>query len=213
MQVGSCLIVEDHPHARDWLVKAATAAFPGATLIEALTIKEAREKIAIEVPEVAMIDLGLPDGNGQTLIHELDVLREKRQLELKIIVSTVMNDDASIFSAIRSGADGYILKEEELSSLTEMLKGIQRGKPPLSPEIATRLLQQFKVNKEYKDPLAPREREILQVLAKGYTVAKAAEMLGITYNTTSSYVRDIYRKLNISSRAEATMEASKRGLV
>ena len=100
-----------------------------------------------------------------------------------------------------------------MGELVGMLQGIYENKPPLSPSIAMRLLSYFKADQDESDPLAPRERQILQLLAKGFTVSRVAEMLGITYNTAASYVRDIYRKLNVSSRAEATLEASKRGLV
>ena len=129
-----------------------------------------------------------------------------------IVVSTVMNDDDSIFTAIKCGADGYILKEESREDLVDMLRGIQQNRPPLSPQIAVRLLGHFR-EKPQDGLLAPREAQVLQLLAKGFTVPKVAEMLGITYNTAAGYVKAIYTKLNINTRAEATLEASRRGLV
>ena len=212
-QLKHCLIVEDHVQAQNWLKQAAKEAFPLAVITAVGSIKEAKAAIEENLPQVALVDLGLPDGSGVTVISLLEMHRSSFNKPITIIVSTVMNDDESIFSAIIAGANGYILKEETLSVLVSMLQGIYEDKPPLSPSIAVRLLDYFKSENTQEDPLAPRERQILQLLAKGYTVAKVAEMLGITYNTTSSYVRDIYRKLNVSSRAEATLEASKRGLV
>ncbi len=209
----NCLIVEDHAQARDWLKQAVNQAFNAANCILVGSVKEGRQVIDTTMPELALIDLGLPDGSGVNLISLLDANRRTFGKDTTIVVSTVMNDDESIFSAIRAGADGYILKEETLEGLVSMLQGIYENKPPLSPTIAMRLLDYFKSDTAQADPLAPRERQILQLLAKGFTVSKVAEMLGITYNTTASYVRDIYRKLNVSSRAEATLEASKRGLV
>ena len=216
-EVRHCLIVEDHAHARRWLRTAVEAAFPGAEIREVDSVADALAAMDAALPDLALVDLRLPDGTGHTLIEALDARRQEQAAGTKIVVSTVMNDDETVFAALRQGADGYVLKEEEQDSLTDMLRGIHEDRPPLSAEIATRLLSHFKQapggDADDEHPLAPRERQILQLLAKGYTVAATAEMLGITYHTASSYVRDIYRKLNITSRAEATLEASRRGLV
>ena len=209
-----CLIVEDHAQAREWLKQALHKAFSlnVADVRAVATIAEGKRAIEQQVPDLALIDLGLPDGSGITLIRVLDEFRAMQGKSTTIIVSTVMNDDESIFTAIRSGADGYLLKEETLENLVGMLQGIREDKPPLSPAIAMRLLTHFRAKPE-DDLLAPRERQVLQLLAKGFTVQRVADMLGITHNTASGYVKDIYRKLNVNSRAEATLEASKRGLV
>ncbi|MCB1645369.1 MAG: response regulator transcription factor [Pseudomonadales bacterium] len=211
-QLQDCLITEDHPQARAWLEKAVKQAFPEASVRTADSVKGALAELRQALPDLALVDLGLLDGSGQDVIRALEAARRQAGAEITIVVSTVMNDDESIFTAIRSGADGYILKEETLDTLVAMLQGIRQNKPPLSASIALRLLNFFRAE-EGDDPLAPRERQVLQLLAKGFTVPRVAEMLGITYNTASSYVRDIYRKLNVTSRAEATLEASKRGLV
>ena len=99
-----------------------------------------------------------------------------------------------------------------------MLAGIHAGLPPLSPSIARELLSVFQDEVAEDEStaetlLTQREREVLTLIAKGYTVARVAEMLGITRNTAAGYVKVIYRKLNISSRAEATLEATRQGLV
>ena len=207
-----CLIVEDHVQARTWLQKALLQAFDTAPPALAGSVAEGISEIDRQLPDLALLDLGLPDGSGTTLIDLLNEKRTKLNVELTIIVSTVMNDDDSIFNAIRAGADGYILKEESLPNLVGMLQGIQEDKPPLSPSIALRLLTHFRA-KPGEEALAPREEQILQLLAKGFTVPKVAEMLEIKPNTAASYVKEIYRKLKINSRAEATLEASRRGLV
>ena len=175
-----CLIVEDHVQARIWLERAVRQAFHSVTCVLAGTVKDGKEALDAAIPDIALIDLGLPDGNGVTLISLLDAERKVRKTKTTIIVSTVMNDDESIFSAIRAGADGYILKEESQTNLVVLLRGIHENKPPLSAPIAMRLLDYFKSDSLEGDPLAPRERQILQLLAKGFTVPKVAEMLGIT---------------------------------
>lgn len=208
-----CLILEDHPHARDWLCQATAVAFPDVSVKSCETVAAGTRLIGDELPRYALVDLGLPDGSGLDVIHLLDERRRAEMADVMIVVSTVLNDDASLFNAIRAGADGYILKEETLDGLTGMLRGISEGKPPLSASVARRLLTHFRGDEEPGVQLTPRETEVLQLIAKGFTVKKVAQMLSLTPNTTSGYVKDIYRKLNVSSRAEATLEASKRGLV
>ena len=210
-QPESCLIVEDHQEARRWLSKAVEMAFDIKPMTAA-TISAAHDQISKTVPELALIDLGLPDGSGRDLITSLANLRHQKNLDTTIVVATVMNDDANVFSAIREGADGYLLKEESQKNLVEMLTGIVDDRPALSPSIAMRLLRHFQTEQN-ESKLTPRERDVLQLIAKGFTVARVAELLDITYNTTAGYVKEIYRKLEVNNRAEATLEASRRGLV
>lgn len=106
-----------------------------------------------------------------------------------------------------------MLKDRSRDALVEMLRGIVDGKPPLSPSIARRLLGHFHDPDAVGCDLTPREREVLTLLAKGLTVSHVGDLLGITSNTASGYVKNVYRKLNVSTRAEATLEAVRRGLV
>lgn len=207
----TCLIVEDHPQAQEWLARAVKEAFHTTAEI-CDTVEAANRLLKLRLPDVALIDLGLPDGHGQEVIRTLAKMRQHSTKEVTIVVSTVMNDDESIFSALRAGATGYILKDESQSALIDMLQGIKNGKPPLSPAIAARLLEFFQ-DESTTEPLSPRETEALELLAKGFTVPRVGELMGITKSTAQSYVKDIYRKLDVSSRAEATQVAVKKGLV
>lgn len=231
------LIVEDLPDARDWLIAAMGEAFPGIEIETAATLAEARVRAASRLPQVALIDIGLPDGFGIDLIDELNC----NHPEVLSVVTSVFDDDTHLFSALGAGASGYLLKDQSREDLTGMLQRIVEGEPPLSPAIARRLLGFFgpresgdglraevpgmspgeaprgqrDVSFDESDGthLTSRERDVLGLIAKGYTTAKVAEFLGITHNTASGYVKTIYRKLNISSRAEAALEASRRGIV
>jgi len=207
-----CLVVEDHARARVWLRDALHRAFEGALVSEAASVAQGRAAIAVGLPDLALLDLGLPDGSGLTLVRELAEHRRRAAANITIVVATVLHDDDNVFAAIRAGADGYLLKEETRDELVSMLLGIREQRPPLSPSIARRLLKHFHGEPD-DDGLAPRERQVLQLLAKGFTVQRVADMLGITYHTASGYVKDIYRKLDVNTRAEATLEASRRGLV
>ncbi|MCG6116610.1 MAG: response regulator transcription factor [Aquimonas sp.] len=212
----SALLVDDLAPARDWLREALLAAFPGIAVYEAGSLAEARRVLsALDlVPELALVDLGLPDGSGTRLIEEL----QRGPRPCLCVVSTVFDDDAHVFPALRAGAQGYVLKDLPSQALAEALRGILQGQPPLSPSIARRLLRQFQqppaaVEAPAAEALTPRETEVLQLIAKGYTVQQTANALGLSANTASGYVKDIYRKLSINSRAEATLEATRRGLV
>jgi len=208
--VTTALIVEDHPDARDWLRRAVQTAFPDAHIAVEATVAGGLAQIARSAPNLALIDLELPDGSGIGLIERL----RNQSPDAVIVVSTVFADDQHLFAALRAGASGYVLKDESAAKLSGMLLGIARGEPPLSPGIARRLLDHFhEPSPTDAVALTPREREVLTLLAKGLTVAATAELLGIATNTAAGYAKNIYRKLNVSSRAEATLEATRRGLV
>ena len=204
------LIVEDLPDARDWLIAAMGEAFSGIQIDTAASLADARSRLSSRLPQVALIDIGLPDGSGIDLIDELN----RQHPDVLSVVTSVFDDDTHLFAALGAGASGYLLKDQSREDLTGMLQRIAEGQPPLSPAIARRLLGFFGP-REDRDAtrLTARERDVLGLIAKGYTTAKVAEFLNITRNTASGYVKQIYSKLNISSRAEAALEASRRGIV
>jgi DNA-binding NarL/FixJ family response regulator len=204
------LIVEDLPDARDWLIAAMGEAFPGIEIDTAASLADARSHLSSRLPQVALIDIGLPDGSGIDLIDELN----RQHPDVLSVVTSVFDDDTHLFAALGAGASGYLLKDQSREDLTGMLQRIAEGQPPLSPAIARRLLGFFGP-REDRDAtrLTARERDVLGLIAKGYTTAKVADFLNITRNTASGYVKQIYSKLNISSRAEAALEASRRGIV
>lgn len=211
-QLRSAWIVEDLPQARAWVADALTAAFPGIEIHTADCLALAMRRLDV-APDIALIDLGLPDGSGIQLIEAL----QQRHPDTLCIVSTVFDDDAHLFPALRAGAQGYVLKDQSAETLVDILRGILNGQPPLSPSIARRLLKHFQPPAPVVDPthalLTPRETDVLRLIAKGFTVAQVAQTLALSHHTTAGYVKDIYRKLSISSRAEATLEATRRGLV
>jgi len=210
------LVVDDLPEARSWLCDALAHAFPGIDIRAAGSLQSARDELAREPawrPAIALIDLGLPDGSGTDLITEL----RAGDSRVVTVVTTIFDDDSHLFGALKVGADGYVLKDQSRGQLVDMLAGIHAGQPPLSPSIARKLLQVFQEPKQSAaDPeaqLTSREQEVLTLIAKGYTVGRVAELLGITRNTAAGYVKSIYRKLNVSSRAEATLAAARQGLI
>lgn len=209
------LIVEDQIDSMTWLSTSLSLAFPNIKITGTTTVAEAKKYLEQHTPDIAMIDLGLPDGSGIEVIEKISAKDSKQTLS---IVVSIFDDDKHLFKALQSGAAGYILKEQSQQQLVDMLHAINKGQPPLSPRIAKRLLSFFQdlpLPKEPKDheTLTRRELDVLTLIAKGYTIKKCAELLGITRNTAAGYVKNIYKKLNVSTRAEATIEAQKQGLL
>jgi two-component system, NarL family, nitrate/nitrite response regulator NarL len=186
--------------------------------------------------KLILVDLELPDGNGLELLAELSSYPATK------IVTTLYSDDDHLFPALQHGADGYLLKEDRFEVLVEELQKIVRGQPPLSPAIARRLLTHFRgaggtasaapepglrasnaaaagtrpmaIEKPLDhERLTPRETEVLTFLSKGFTIKEIASLMGIKWFTVNDHIKSIYKKLNVSSRAEAAVLASKQGLV
>lgn len=206
----SALILEDHPHAQDWLAEALGLSFAGIAITRAADCAEARRLLPATRPDLALIDLDLPDGSGVDIVAEI-----ARTLPgCATVVATIFDDDQHVFAALRAGAQGYLLKDQSVDELADMLGRIVDGQPPLSPAIARRLLSHFRTPDGPPDvALTARESAVLAAIARGHTLPEVAQQLGISRHTVSGYVKDIYRKLGIGSRAEATLAAARRGLV
>ncbi len=208
-----CLLIEDQPTTRDWMLGVLESAFPSIDISSVGTLKAANAFLDRHGDGLwlAMIDLGLPDGSGIEIVKRL----QSQFPHVLPVVATIYDDDAHLFDAIAAGARGYVLKDEEASLLVGYLQRIERGEPPLSPSLALRMLSHFRgpANRPADDAgLSPRETEVLTLLARGLTVAEAAKRLKLQPQTVASYVKVIYQKLCVTSRAEATREAIKRGL-
>ncbi len=209
---SSLLIVEDLPETLTWLSAAALAAFPEARQYLAGNAAEARRAFA-QQPSLALLDLGLPDEPGLAVLRDL-----RRALpQCLCVITTIFDDDGHLFSALQLGASGYVLKDQSREQLSQMLRDLLTGQPPLSPSVARRLLSHFQPPRlppePAREPLSGREREVLQLVAKGYSVPEAARALSLSPNTAHTYIKNVYRKLEVSSRAEAVLAASRMGLV
>lgn len=209
------LILEDHEGAQRWLRQVLYDVFPDMAVSGATGLSVANEKLeqleAVgEKLDLALVDLSLPDGTGIDFIHDL----RRRQPDCMSVVITIHDDDRHVFRALRAGAAGYLLKQQSQQELAGRLSGIVNGEPPLSPAIAHRVLATFSHNPEAEyDPMTPREEEVLRLIAKGFTLSKVAETLNVSRHTVAGHVKNIYRKLEISSRAEATQQAIKLGMI
>jgi DNA-binding NarL/FixJ family response regulator len=201
------LIVEDVAETRAWLCEVVGSAFPHAAIREAAHLEAARSLLEKGDFDLALIDIHLPDGSGIDLLREIG----RRSPQTYCVIATVFGDDEHLFEALRAGARGYLLKEQSSEQLIRHLRGITEDQPPLSPSIARRVLQFFRPLE--CDALTPREVDVLSLLARGLRLKDVAAELGISAHTVGDHVKSIYRKLQVGTRAEATLQAVRRGLV
>lgn len=210
-RVTSVLVLEDTAPIRLAVCDAIAAEHELNLVAACETLRQALGYIDdLSAPlDVAIIDLSLPDGHGSDVIARLNKVRPS----CVSLVFTVLADEASIFSALRAGARGYILKDSSPEQLIEAIFHAEIGGAPMSPEVARRVVESFRPRSALVHTgLTPREHEILELLCHGTSYGGVAEMLSIGRGTVHTHVKNIYRKLDVSSKAEATKVAIQRRL-
>jgi len=208
MSINNILIIEDLGPAMHWLTQSVQLAYCDAVISKATNLAQAFDQVQKQTFDLALVDIGLPDGSGLDIV---DYLTQNNKPTL-IVITTIFDDDHHVFSALRKGAKGYILKDKDKDQLAQMLINIELDQLPISAAIANKLLKFFNPQPP-KSNLTKREKDVLILIAKGYKVPKVAELLSIKSSTCYGYVKEIYLKLDINSRAQATMAASKMGLI
>jgi DNA-binding NarL/FixJ family response regulator len=176
------------------------------------SMEEALDKIAFELPDVVLNDIGLPGMSG---IEGIKLLKE-RHPDLRVLMLTVYDDDERIFDAMCAGASGYLLKKTPPARLLESLKEAVAGGAPMSPEVASRVISLFR---EIRPPeradydLTPHETRLLKLFVEGHNYRTAAVELGVSVHTVSFHLRSIYDKLQVHSKSEAVAKAIQNRLV
>ncbi len=208
---GSALVVEDNPETRVWLCSCVVSAFPGLTVHAAANLAEAMSLLGGMQFDLALVDLGLPDGSGMDVIRALHSARA----QCHVVVATIYDDDRNLFAALKSGAKGYILKDQDRGRIVSYLQGIKKDQPAMSAASSQRLINHFnnKADALAQAKLTPREVEVLCLIGKGFSVEDAAGMLQLSTDTVKGYVKTIYNKLGVSNRSEVTLEAIRLGLI
>jgi len=218
------LIVDDDPAVLRPFAAAVGAADDMQMVGLAATLAQGRHLLLNTRPDVMLVDLGLPDGDGTTLIREAARVLP----DCEAMVVTVFGDEAHVLAAIEAGATGYLLKDAAPAEIVEQLRVLKAGGSPISAVIARQMLRRsaawaqsqrggVTADAEPGDPgeaaLSPREREVLQFCAKGYSYEEVAALMAVSRHTVTTFVKRIYRKLQVHSRTEAVYEARKRGWV
>ena len=170
--------------------------------------------LAMFEPQLAVVDLGLPDGDGIDVIAALS----SRQPEIPVLVLTIASAESRILAALRAGARGYLFKED-LGRLRRALDEVSAGEAPMSPGVAKLVLQQLRgapaivAGSEPRGTLTARELEVVGALRGGLSYGEVGDLLGVSTNTIRTYIRSVYDKLQVSSKTEAVLEALRLGLL
>src|SRR5437870_7728927 len=176
------------------------------------SMEEALEKVRFDLPNIMLVDIGLPGMNG---IEGIRLLKESYP-QLLLLMLTIYEDDEMIFDALCAGACGYLLKKTPPARLMESLNEAMSGGAPMSPEVARRVIKLFRQisppdKADYK--LTPHELRLLKLLVEGHNYKTAAVALGVKVTTIAFHMRNIYEKLQVHSKSEAVSKALRNRLV
>jgi len=195
-------IVEDDPKAREILVGWINRAEGLRCVSNHGSGEDALESMPSQKPEIVLMDINLPGMNGPECVRRLKPLLPETQF----MMLTVYEDSDHIFQALQAGATGYLLKQTPRATLIGALREIKIGGSPMTANIARKVVKAFhqvSAPQQSMGELSTRESEVLQLLAKGYLYKEIADTLGISLPTVNTYIRRIYEKLHVRSRAQA----------
>jgi DNA-binding NarL/FixJ family response regulator len=205
-------IIEDQREVRYGLSILINGTAGFCTVGSYRSMEEALRCVENEVPDVILTDIGLPGMSGT----EGTRILKNRYPDIPVIALTVYDDDEEIFNVLCAGASGYLLKETQPARLLESLREVVSGGAPMSPEVARRVVKLFR---EFRPPersnykLTPAENELLKLLVEGHNYKTAGAELGITINTVSFHLRNVYEKLQVHSKTEAVAKALRERIV
>ncbi|MCQ8897629.1 response regulator transcription factor [Limnobacter humi] len=223
-------VVDDDERMLETLTQAIHTHPDLSLLACAHTLAQAYEMLDLHSPNVVLVDLGLPDGNGLELIRYIHANRPG----CESMVFTVFGDESHVIASIEAGATGYLTKDTRTEDIVSRLLQLHAGGSPISPVIARRLLTRFRAlqpdaapdnSPRLADakhsqapatlvtPLSDREMQVLEMVAKGFMQSEIADLMQVSINTVSTYIKRIYRKLAVNSRTSAVHRASELGLI
>lgn len=220
-------LLEDDPLLRSGLARLVEGAAGFELAGDAGTVAQGLAALAAlpRMPDLVLVDLGMPDGSG------LEVVRAVRQgSDARILIFTVFGDQTSVISALEAGADGFVLKDSRPEELIGAMRSALTGGAPISAAAAAHLLKRLRTGvagavpaatgpagaaTAHPDPygLTPREKETLELLARGFAQKEVARKLDISPHTVGAHVKAIYAKMSVNSRSEAVFEAVQSGLI
>ncbi|HEX3602967.1 MAG TPA: response regulator transcription factor [Steroidobacteraceae bacterium] len=211
------LIVDDDLRLRAAFAQAVRVAADLKLIGEADDLPEGLRLLETMQPDVLLVDIGLPSGSGLALIRHA----AKRTPQCNVMVITVFAEEQLVVDCIEAGATGYLLKGSSPQDIAAQIRQLVAGGSPISPTIARRLLGRFTNSRNTADSpaagnsptLSTQEQAVLSMSAKGYSYDEIAPLLKLSRHTVETYVKRIYRKLQVHSKTAAVYEARKLGLV
>lgn len=213
-QTSRVAIIEDDPNLLDHFIGIVTEVVSLDLAGVGSSVADGRKLLKLN-PDLFLVDVGLPDGSGLDLVPEI-----KAQGSAKVLIVTSFGDRQTVVSAIRAGADGYLLKDSSPEEIVEGIEVTLAGGAPVSATAAVYLLERLRsgadtlvepAEADAEVQLKDREIELLNLFARGLSYKEAASAMGIAPLTINNYVKSIYSKLEVNSRSEAVYEALKTG--
>jgi DNA-binding NarL/FixJ family response regulator len=211
--VSRVLVVDDHPLFRDGIVAALSGAPDLDVVGEAETVADAVRMVEETTPDVVLMDLNLPDGSG------IDATRDLLDAhpEIRVLVMTMSSDDEAVVAAMRSGARGYVVKGAGREEVLSAVRTVAQGGAVFSPQVAARLGSWFSSlgsieGRTAFPQLTDREREILDLMARGLDNRRIARELTLSEKTVRNHVSNVMGKIDADSRAVAVLRARNAGL-
>jgi DNA-binding NarL/FixJ family response regulator len=213
MEALRVLIADDHPLFRHGIREILNLVPDIQVIGEASTGEESVTQAEALHPDVILMDVNMPGVNGIEATRR--ILRDSPHI--RILMVTMFEDDGTVFAAMRAGARGYILKDADKENILRAIQAVGNGEAIFSPTIATRLIDFFSTQastlpKEIFPSLTEREREILQLIARGQSNADIVHELSLSPKTVYNYVSNILSKLQVADRAQAIIRAREAGL-
>jgi DNA-binding NarL/FixJ family response regulator len=198
-------LVEDHADTRESLAALINSA-PGFRCVSVhASAEEALQAIPKQNPDVALVDINLPGMSGIACVAKLkNVLPQ-----LPILMLTTYEESELIFNSLRAGATGYLLKKTAAAELIDAIEQVRAGGAPMSMPVASKIVRYFRERQHAAsevETLTQREQEILALLAQGFLYKEIGDRVGISFSTVRAHLRNIYRKLHVESRTEATVK-------
>ncbi len=202
------MLYEDNPQLREGLTMLIDGSDGFTVLASYKNCDNVTDEVDAWKPDVILMDIDMPGTNG---IEGLKKIRAKNN-DVKILMLTVFDDNKNVFEAIRSGANGYVLKKTPPAKLLEYIEEAATGGAPMTASIATQVLKMFSQvsttqNEDYN--LSDREKQVLQLLVDGYSYKMIASEMFISIDTVRSHIKKIYEKLHVNSKSEAVAKAFK----
>ena len=208
------LMAEDHPLFRKGMISLLETVGGFEVVGEATTGEEASALAEKLQPDVVLMDLQMPGGSG------IDATRKiaEHSPNVRVLVVTLFEDDDSVFTALRAGARGYVLNDADEDEMEQAIKAVGRGEAIFSPQVAEKVLAYFATPRPGAAPpqafpaLTDREREVLDLIARGHRNSSIARELSLSTKTVGNYVSNIFAKLRVADRAQAIIRAREAGL-
>ena len=195
-------IVEDIPEVRESIERLIHGSDEFVLASSYANAESAIQDIPARQPHIVIMDINLPGINGIECIKKI----KEDCPTTQFMMYTIFEDDEKVFDALASGAHGYLLKKTPRDKILNALKELHEGGAPMSTHIARKVIQSFEDNRkniQYNPLLTNKEKELLELLSKGFLYKEIADKLHITINTVKQHIHNIYEKLHVKNRTEA----------